>query len=147
MKKKTWLEERTGKSFFYWSNRIGILISKHAYKGKDPIHSEVDIEDWMGDLSKELEKRMGPSGRYDGNMRYASALGMILTGWFVRLIRAKCYDPRRPVKIRRQMMNRRTAYLQELMKLIVDESQDPKMFPKQKWDVPHSKEAKNGSYV
>jgi hypothetical protein len=40
-----WLTLKTGKGKLYWYNRIGELISKHAYWGKDKVHQEVNIEE------------------------------------------------------------------------------------------------------
>ena len=155
---KDYLKNRTGKDSQYWLKRIGILISKHAYWDKEetrkakaakrPLHMSVKLEDWVTHFTDEVIRRRveGLNSRYDGNMRFASVVSFILMKWWVRLVRAKCYDPRRRLKDRKKGMLALNGFCREVMGFMMDESEDHKHFPDQKWDPPFTPDAKNGKY-
>lgn len=145
-----WLKSRTGKDFRWWNLFVGNAIARHARKTKKSVHDEVDVPDWMGDFTEELDRRVSrllPSNKYDNNMAFAASASYVLMRWFVRLARAKSYDPRRPVKVRRKMMGRLTEYCREVVGFMVDESGDADNYPKQEWDPPFAPGAKDGKYT
>jgi hypothetical protein len=148
-KPKTWIESKTGRTDRYWLKRIGVLIGKHAYWGEDKVHQEVEILDWFVPLSGEVVKSMEGriNKRADGNIYFSAIMGYILVLWYVRIVRAKCYDPRRPAKLRKRGMLAMANYCGMLAMALMDESKDSQHFPGQKWDPPFAPGAKDGSYV
>ena len=103
----------------------------------------------MADLVKLVQKRGMPKKGppYDGNMRMACVLSYVLALWYLRLHRAKAYDPRRPVKLRQGAYWSRLGYAQALFVAITDESLDPKMFPGQNWESPWNPHTTDGYFV
>ena len=154
-----WLKEKTGKSSTYWMRRIGFLIGKHACKIKCSVHDGVERKDWMDDLFREVKKLAVDQGWIrrlefpeqcdgDSNMVFASVMSFVLMQWYVRLMRAKGYDPRRPANRRRNgMASRRTRFCSEVMRFMVDERHDHQIYHKQKLDPPFVPGAKNGKYI
>lgn len=101
------------------------------------------------DLVKLVRKhgmpKKGP--QYDGNMRMACVLSYVLALWVLRLIRAKSYDPRRPVRLRQAAHWSRLGYAQALFVAITDESLDVALFPGQNWETPFSDHPTDGYFV
>ena len=141
-KPKTWLQTQTGKTDRWWLKRVGDLIAANS----NHVTRVSDVAAWSKLLVEEVVERTEVPPGSDGNMLHASVLGYLLTKWFVRLVRAKSYDPRRPVKVRRLMMRRLAGYCQEVTGFMVDESEDCVHFPKQKWDPPFAPGAKDGRF-
>lgn len=145
-----------GEELAKWCKLIEALIRKHtrpltakeAHKmGISPKgHGETDPVKWIRDLAKDVKKNFPKSGMYDGNMLMAVRMSQILMFWYLRLQRAKCYDPRRPVKIRRFAMEKLMVYCSTIMMMIVDERFDAEIF-KQDWDPPFNPKAKDGVFV
>lgn len=150
----TYLKARTGKDDKYWLNRIGVLIGKYSRPGKvsdgtGGIHDETDLGKWVADLSKEVESRIEKTvdmSHTDGNLAFAAVMGYLLVKWYVRIARAKSYDPRRRVKDRQKALKFMSYYCQELVGIMTDQSRDAEFFPSQLWDDPFSPKAKDGKY-
>lgn len=144
-KQKTWIHSCTGKTDRWWLKRIGDLISENSNHET----RVTDVRAWSGHLLYEvvgaIESVKIPKGR-DENMIHASVLSCILMKWFVRLVRAKSYDGRRPLKHRKAMMKRLNAFCREVVGFMTDESEDHLHFPAQKWDPPFVPGAKNGVF-
>ena len=102
----------------------------------------------MAELVNLAQKHgMPKKGTYDGNMRMASILSYVLALWVLRLIRAKSYDPRRPVRLRQAAYFHRLGYANALFLAITDESLDPKMFPGQRWETPFDPYPTDGYFI
>lgn len=139
--------EMTGKPHAYWMKRIDQLIRKYIpTEQRGDIHPTCDVERWIGELTKELAT-YAPKIPHDENMFRTAVLAQILTLWFLRVQRAKCYDPRRPVKLRQRAFARWRLFAVSLMALVADETEDPQFFPEQEWDFPFSPQAKNGTFI
>lgn len=95
---------------------------------------------------KEIQKRYPRGEQFDGNMRMAATLSYILGFWYSRLHRAKCYDPRRPVRHRKQAYFQRYSWALAMFGAIADESDDCDMF-KQKWETPFDPFPTDGYFV
>jgi hypothetical protein len=140
------LIERTGEPSLYWLNRIGTLIGKHskAIRGTKGLES-TEVHKWVAELGREVSRRvrLRSAPTQDENLGVSLVLGLILSLFGIRIVRAKCYDPRRPVRVRRQVLNKSLLrYQTALLEVLVDESQDAKYFPKQEWDSPNSPTAR-----
>ena len=146
---ESWIESLTGKNATWWVSEIQRLITAHSYKTKNPWHKATRKEKVMMGLVKLVRKhgmpRAGP--QYDGNMRIACILSYVLALWYLRLHRAKSYDPRRPVRLRRAAYWNRLGYAQAMFMAITDESLDPTLFPGQKWETPFDPYPTDGFFV
>jgi len=80
-------------------------------------------------------------------MRMASILSFILATWYLRLHRAKMYDPRRPVRHRQAAYWSRLSYANALFLAITDESKDAEMFPGQRWEMPFDPYPTDGYFI
>ncbi len=138
------LKKWTGQGAQYWFDRIGALIARTAKPVKGYAVSTCDPAQWVGELAREICKAAHPKipTAADENITAARLLSLLLAGWFARIARAKAYDPRRPVKVRRQVMGRLQDYSEALLGVLTDESMDPSLFPAQEWDVPFAKNAR-----
>lgn len=132
------LRKWTGQGIKYWCGRIGSLIAKTAKPVEGYAVSTCDPAEWIGELSKEICKASHPKipVEADENLVAVRLLSLLLAAWFARIVRAKAYDPRRPVKPRRMMMKRFQEYSEELLGVLTDESMDSALFPDQEWDSP-----------
>lgn len=143
----SYLEQLTGKSHRYWVAWVERQIRRTITPNpRDPKHPCCDPRQWLQTLQQTLEQYR-PSTPHDVNLFYTAALSQILALWYLRVQRAKAYDPRRPVKLRRQALQRWQHYAESLMRLVVDEQDDARSFPGQDWDPPFAPRAKNGTFV
>lgn len=139
------ITERTWQPPKHWLDLIGTLIVENSKPLKGfPKLSTSNTAGWLVAftkvISKEVEKRT-PT-HYDENIAVAKVLSVLLTLWVYRISRAKAYDPRRPIKVRKQAIDRTSQYALLLMQIVTDESVDPVYFPVQEWDPPYSKTAR-----
>lgn len=145
----SWIELFTDKNEAWWVSEIQRLIVKHSRPTKDPWHGTTQTEKVVVDLVKLVQKhgmpKTGP--QYDGNMRMACILSYVLALWYLRLHRAKAYDPRRPVRNRQAAYFGRLNYANALFLAITDESLDQKLFPGQRWETPFDPYPTDGYFV
>jgi len=147
-RRRTWLHQATGKSPTYWLNLIQREIKKASRKSADPKHDETDVSMWMEALVlKVLELQAGIKGKLDGNMRAAAVVSQILALWFIRVQRAKAYDPRRPIALRKKALVRWADYLTAMQRLGLDESADTRIFQTQRWESPWDPRAHDGDFI
>ena len=142
-----WLSTSTGHDGKWWVARVQALITRHSRPTKDPWHSRTMTRSMIADLVREIEKTAPSKGRFDGNMRMASVLSTVLATWCLRLSRAKSYDPRRPVKLRKLAYFQRLSYAAALFMAIEDESLDQEHFPGQNWETPFDPRTTDGYFV
>jgi len=139
------------KNEVYWFGRIQALIKKHSTparkSGKYKGHGMTNAQAWVRDLVAEVHASRPRTGMYDGNMWLAGQTALILAHWYFRLHRAKCYDPRRPVAMRKEALKQRTTYAVRMFLAICDESQDAALLPGQHWDDPGSPHAVDGVFL
>src|SRR5207247_9154019 len=112
----------------------------------DPRHDQTRHDQWLVQVMREVIRTFPTRGRYDGNMRLAAVLSHVLALWYLRVHRAKCYDPRRPVADRRYAFESWLGYVRALSTLAVDERDDAAHFPDQHWDPPYSPHAIDGTF-
>lgn len=144
------IEDGTGETCQFWMDFIGNMIQKHTKPSDNPLHGFTESDQWLIELSQELWKRVQPRHdltKMDENIICSSLMGLILVQWSCRVRRAKSYDPRRPVEIRKGMMKRFLDYQHALMDAMMNEENDHNFFPKQEWDPPFVPGAKNGDFV
>ena len=145
----SWIEAMTGQDAKWWVAEVQGLITKHSRPTKNPWHGTTKTGMAMAELITLVQKhgmpKKGPA--YDGNMRMASILSFILATWYLRLHRAKSYDPRRPVRHRQAAYWSRLGYATALFMAIVDESKDVEMFPGQNWESPWDPTTTDGYFV
>lgn len=147
IKLQDWLCEVTGHDRKWWVARVQGLITKHSKPTKDPHHAETATANVITDLTRDLQRLWDGTGRFDGNMRTVAVLSIVLATWYLRVHRAKIYDPRRPVKLRRSAYYQRLSYAMAMFKAIEDESLDAEMFPGQNWEFPFSDHATDGYFI
>lgn len=133
----------TGKRLQHWYSRIGVLIGDASKPiGSSGLES-TDTEKWIGKLAVEIGRAVDVTlpVTHDENIAAARCMTLILGLWSTRIIRAKAYDPRRPLKARRAMMLSFAQQQRALLECVADESEDPRLFPAQSWDNPLAKDA------
>lgn len=143
----SWLRDMTHQGRPYWISRVQTLIANNTQPdGKG--HGETDLK-WIHELVDEVEKGLPPLGPipYDGNMRMAAILSMILGTWYSQLHYAKTQDSHRPVFDRRMASIKRHAWIMSMIDHMTDTSGGATYFPGQPWDSPWAPEAKNGEFV
>lgn len=135
------LKAWTGRDSRFWMNYIGQVISRNVKSIKGYNLQSGDPRKWMTEVVLKVGlctiARCQPEA--DENLAAARVVSLILTLWFYRVARAKCYDPRRPVKGRRESLKRLVEYNHLLADCLVDESRDGEFFPEQEWDMPFGK--------
>jgi len=141
-----WLKESTEQSQEYWIARVQALIVRHSRKTKDPNHGTTNTRKVLHQLVDDVIDTFPPDERYDGNMR-GLFMGMICALWYVRVHRAKCWDPNRPISHRRRAYSRWALFCRELFMAILDERKDGTYFHGQKWESPFVPDAKSGRFV
>ena len=148
-----WIETVSGKDRKWWVAKVQSLIGKHSRPTKDPNHGYTESEKVIHDLMREVKRHAMPRGgpasvrRYDENMRTAAVLSYVLALWYLRIHRAKSYDPRRPVKHRQAAYHQRQRFATMMFHAIVDESEDAEFFPGQKWESPFDPYPTDGYFV
>ncbi len=142
-----WLAATTGHDGRWWVAKIQALITKHSRPTKDPRHGRTMTGKMIADLVREIEKTAPTKYAFDGNMRMANILSLVLATWYLRVHRAKSYDPRRPVALRKQAYFSRLGYAMALFRAIEDESQDQEHFPGQRWETPFDPYPTDGYFV
>ena len=140
------LISETGWGSQEWMDFIGNQIGKRSkpIRGSKGLQT-TDASLWVGDLADELWKRISERDDWsarDENIVCAKLLSLIFSLWACRIIRAKAYDPRRPVKQRRRALRKLVQYHHALLECMVDESKDSEFFPAQEWDSPFSSKAR-----
>ena len=136
----------TGKTRLEWVGIIQTAIRRHSRPSSDPDHSETNALKWVHDLAKEVQATAPKKGQYDENMRLASIIALALTYWFSRVQRAKAYDPRRPVVLRRAALQRWHDFWRDMLDGAIFEAEDAELFPGQHWDPPWSEHAIDGHF-
>jgi hypothetical protein len=140
------LKKETGRGLKEWLDFIGEDIGKRSkpLKGSNGLWT-TDVDLWLSDLARELWKTV-PSRHdlncKDENIICARLMALILAAWSCRIIRAKAYDPRRPVAARRKALGKLGDHCKALLECVADESMDCILFPSQEWDSPFSPHAR-----
>ena len=142
----------TGKERGWWVAFIQGRITARAKRSKDPWHDQSDSQKVMNDVVAEIRRLIYDKAKkekraFDSNMALAMGTSYVLAVWYLRLHRAKSYDPRRPVKLRQAAYWHRYAFARAIFDAIVDESQDPKYFPGQRWESPFDPYPTDGYFV
>ena len=79
-------------------------------------------------------------------MYAAAVLSQVLSLWYLRVQRAKAFDPHRPLNTRCRAYQRWLGYCQALMYNCVNEQHDSIVF-QQEWELPFAPEARSGDYI
>lgn len=150
-----WLLLQTGQPLAYWFARIQALIvqytdmshaDKPLAKGFSAGHGTTDVGSWVVALAAEVLQRMPRGVPIDGNMWAASVLGCMLTAWFARLLYAKANDPVRPLSDRQPAYHRYQYFVNDMVRLMTDISQDATFLPNQKWQSPFVGQSTSGKF-
>ena len=148
LKPSDWLAAITGHDGRWWVARVQSFVTKHARPTRDPKHKTAEPEKIIADLTREIMKAAKKTNRVgDGNMLAACALSLILATWYLRLSRAKSYDPRRPVRLRKAAYFSRLNYAAALFLAMEDESFDQGHFPGQNWETPFDPRTTDGYFI
>lgn len=129
----------TGEPSSYWMAKIGHLIHDHSkpIKGSKGL-SYTETHKWLAVLSKRValavRQRLFPTS--DENIGVSKVLSVILLLWYARIVRAKCYDPRRPKNARKSGLGSLVNFAKVITVCLMDESNDHRYFPSQEWDSP-----------
>lgn len=149
-----YLVQETGYGIAFWMEFIQKIITKSCKPNPDdPKHPLANPGQWMKALSGEVWKRFYKQykkkgwGCGDGNIACSMLLSILYTLWSSRITRAKSYDPRRPVELRKDCLNGLVFYQKMVFQCMIDESRDPELFVGQEWDPPFAPNAKEGRFV
>lgn len=152
----SYLSQGTGWSSSFWFNWIGERISYHSkpvfQDGVRRVHDTTNTPAWLKDLVQFVHDTILPKEIYDWskmdeNIIVASIVGVILSHWSCRIIRAKSYDGRRPIEVRQNMMLALNQLHHTLFECMVNEAKDHIFCPSQGWDPPFAPGAQDGDYV
>lgn len=104
--------------------------------------------DWVADVTNEITKSFPKDRPFDGNMRVAYLLAFVMGTWYSRVHHSKCFDPRRPVKIRREAYASWHRGVLALFAAMVNDEHDPVLFNgKPHYENPFDPKAKDGKFV
>ena len=142
-----WLSASTGHDGKWWVAKVQTLIVKHSRSTRDPWHGTTRTARVIADLVREIERAAPKKVRYEVNMHMAMVLSLVLATWYLRVHRAKSYDPRRPVKLRQGAYFNRLGYATALFLATEDESLDQEHFPGQRWETPFDPYPTDGYFV
>lgn len=142
----------TGHPRTFWVAKVQEEIGRASYKVQDQVHDETWTANWLTCISTQVASCVDrhpdvTNAKTDGNILAARVMTVILGTWAARVIRAKTYDPRRPIDKRQQALARLVQFQTMMLEAMVDESHDHEHFPGQEWDDPWAPGAKDGGYV
>lgn len=129
----------TGRGRKEWMDFIGASIANCT----DPDTKFTEVADWLDELLFSVWEGVEPRidlTKVDENIATAKQLAVILTLWTARIMRAKAYDARRPLKDRERFLVRLEEFAKQLSECVCDESMDPTYFPDQEWQSPYNPE-------
>ena len=137
----------------YWVTRVQYLIGEYSTRPAEsgPLkgHSRTNALAWVIALASELEqdaRKRSEGEPYDGNMALAADLGMVLATWYACVHRAKSYDMRRPLEVRRDANTRVVQYRGQLEILMSSDVLMGLLFYDQPWNFPFGMGAAGGSF-
>lgn len=110
------------------------------------MHSQNTMS-WIAEVISAIVAEFPKKGMYDPNMRLAARLGTILLVWYTRIHRAKTFDSRRPVKIRKESYESWIANVSYILTALLDDRTDAAVWGNQPWVNPYLKGAKGGKFV
>lgn len=119
-----------------------VMVKTKDGQGK---HSLMKDFKWPQRLADEIVKEFPEDGNGDPNMGIAAEMAYVLLTWYVRIQHAKCNDPRRPLKVRREAYLTWIAFQRAIISTMVDE-RDDSVF-KQPWNDPWLPNARGGKFV
>lgn len=143
-----YLDAITGHDTGWWVRRCqDEIAATWVTDPNDPDHGVVTYE-WLQTIINEVTRAYGETakGRGDGNIGAATAIALVLGAWSLRVARAKDFDPRRPLEIRRSAYGGWLRVAAAFTALTYDESYDPEAFD-QPWENPHHPDATDGDFV
>ena len=137
-----------------WLERIESLISKHSTpartRGKYKGHASTDSVAWVQELTVEVQKDIRLCNKgigYDENMALASRMGQILAVWYCTVHRAKSFDARRPLNLRRDANFKVVRYRGLMVQMMSDDWLMFRAFPNQPYNYPWGEGAIDGDFV
>ncbi len=136
----------TNRDNAYWVARVQNLIRENATDREDG-HMDVDLPKWIHQLVDEVITGLPAEGGYDGNMRTAVTLSLILSLWYNQLHYAKARDPHRPAFTRQMADQKRLEYVHAMLDNLVNFSQAPTFFPSQPWEDPWMPSVTSGDFL
>lgn len=148
-----WLETRTGLCALDWVGIVQRAIREASgparVAGKYKGHSMTDVDQWIAKVTRRVIREAGIKRHKDRdeNMGLAAVLGMVLVAWYVRLHRAKAFDPNRPVELRKKALAQVNVYVGELVRVCFKDSMDPFAFPGQEFENPYVPNARDGKFI
>jgi len=142
-----WIKRVSGKPRLFWVAVVQGLIKAYSKPTKDPWHGSCDPDEVVKGIVFAIRRYAFPKkARFDGNMRMAAVLSYVFTLWYCRVHRAKAYDPRRPVRHRKDAYFTRLDYMHAMFDAMEDESLDSIHFT-QKWESPFDPFPTDGYFV
>jgi hypothetical protein len=146
-----WILKNTKKDAVRWFLDVQKCIAAHTSpprtRGKYKGHGTTDTKKWIDDLYWLIWRKRPKGKAYDENMYLAAAMGYVLVLWYTRIQRAKAYDPRRPIEIRKGAIDRIPHYLSSLVHDLLDDSIDAHTLAGQDFEPPYGRNATDGKFV
>jgi len=141
------LKHMTKRSRIAWLQYVNGVIAAHStMRTSDPDHGASNALAWTADLMREIHASHPKKGTFDGNMRQAAIAALVFALWYSRVQRAKAYDPRRPVVLRRAALATWRKFWHAMFDAAVYEGEDAEVFSGQHWDPPWSPHAVDGVF-
>jgi hypothetical protein len=142
-----WLEKFTGCTAAWWVAACQNAVEQSCTKKEGEAHDDADPKKFVSIISDLVGQSLKDDGAFDGNMRQAAVLSLVLALWYARVSHAKCHDPNRPGLIRRKAYTKRLEWVEAMALIPVDERQDSVYFSGQKWDFPFSFGTQDGDFT
>jgi hypothetical protein len=121
-------------------------VSKASTKVEGEAHDETDPEKFVQIVLGLAKQTLADDGLFDGNMRLAAVMSMVLALWYARVNYAKAHDPNRPGLLRRRSYRKFLEWVSAMQMIPVSEANDSIYFPGQKWDFPYSFGTQDGDF-
>ena len=149
MLRDRFLRKVTGYDSKYWVDQVQAAIWRSVIPETGDVHPDCDMDKWIMEIVRPITKAIEDdqeSESYDGNIRAAYAVGLVLITWASRIHHAKCYDPNRPLALRRNSLKSHSRMQLTIFEAITDESHDTRYFD-QEYSPPYGKGARGGNFV
>lgn len=144
---KDQLAALTGHDALWWMRFVQKRIGARSGPVQKDGHARSSLE-WIADVVNEVVRTFPTDKPFDGNMRAAFVVSYVLGTWYSRVHHSKCFDPRRPKKLRQQVYASWRRGVVSMFESMLNEEHDPRIFNGiPLYENPFDPKAKSGKFV